>query len=95
MNNPKEKRNKRSHYKKGIDGNLIPKVSYETEKEALTVARFLNTKQNIIHKMIIYKCIECGKWHIGSSRKEITEKDRKHAKEQLVNCSHDVHAKYN
>ena len=44
-----EKRNSRSHFKIEL-GVLKPKKSYETEKEALSIARFLNTKENIIHK---------------------------------------------
>ena len=77
-----EKRNSRSHFKIEL-GVLKPKKSYETEKEALRIARFLNTKENIIHKMIAYKCSTCGKWHVGSNDKELTEEDRKHYRKLL------------
>ena len=77
-----EKRNSRSHFKVEL-GVLKPKKSYETEKEALKIARFLNTQENIIHKMIAYKCSTCGKWHIGNNGSELTEEDRLHYKKLL------------
>ena len=77
-----EKRNSRSHFKIEF-GVLKPKKSYETEKEAVNIARFLNTKENIIHKMIAYKCSTCGKWHIGNNGSELTEEDRIHYKNLL------------
>ena len=77
-----EKRNSRSHFKVEL-GVLKPKKSYETEKEALKIARFLNTQENIIHKMIAYKCSTCGKWHIGNNGSELTEEDRIHHRKLL------------
>ena len=77
-----EKRNSRSHFKIEL-GVLKPKKSYETEKEALKIARFLNTQENIIHKMIAYKCSTCGKWHIGNNGSELTEEDRLHYRKLL------------
>lgn len=77
-----EKRNSRSHFKIEL-GVLKPKKSYETEKEALKIARFLNTQENIIHKMIAYKCSTCGKWHIGNNGSELTEEDRMHYRKLL------------
>ncbi len=77
-----EKRNSRSHFKVEL-GVLKPKKSYETEKEALKIARFLNTQENIIHKMIAYRCSTCGKWHIGNNGSELTEEDRIHYRKLL------------
>lgn len=65
----------RSHWKV-INGNLVPKKTFPTEKEALAMARFLNTKDNVIHKMVAYKCIKCGQWHIGSNNTILTEEIR-------------------
>ena len=76
------KRNSRSHYK-CINGELIPKKSYETEQEALTVARFLNSRENVIHKMVAYKCSKCNKWHIGSNGRLLTKEDREKYNEKL------------
>lgn len=47
------------------------------------IARFLNTKENIIHKMVAYKCSKCGKWHVGSNSTVLTDEDRKHYKDML------------
>ena len=49
----------------------------------MRIARFLNTKENIIHKMIAYKCSTCGKWHIGNNGSELTEEDRIHYRKLL------------
>lgn len=89
-NNIEEKRNARSHFKIGLDGVKVPKRAYATEMDALTTARFLNTRPNVIHKMIAYKCTTCGKWHIGRTFKELTEKDRKKAAEGLKLYPHHV-----
>ena len=78
-----DKRQRNSHYKFGINRELVPKQAFKTEEEALRMARFLNTKDNVIHKMCAYKCLVCGKWHIGKTGKELTEKDREHAKKML------------
>ena len=43
------KRSERSHYKI-VNGELIPKKAYETELDAVTMARFLNSRENVIHK---------------------------------------------
>lgn len=77
-----EKRSSRSHFKIEF-GVLKPKKSYETEKDALKIARFLNTQENIIHKMIAYKCSTCGKWHVGNNGSELTEEDRIHYRKLL------------
>lgn len=62
---------------------FIPKKSYETEKEAINVARYMNTQEHIIHKMVAYKCAECGKWHIGRNSTELSNEDREHYKSLL------------
>ena len=64
---------------------MTAKKSYGTEKEALNIARFLNTQPNIIHKMIVYKCIKCGKWHIGNNGSILTDEEREKIKEKLKN----------
>lgn len=80
-----EKRKTRSHYKI-IDGKFVEKKGYDTEMDALTTARFINSQPNTIHKMVAYKCDKCGKWHIGSNNTvvtdEIREKNRKKLKDE-------------
>lgn len=78
-----EKRSTRSHYKIGPNGVLEEKKSFDTEQEALKMARFLNTKDNIIHKMVAYKCVKCGKWHVGSNHTVLTDKDKIEYKKKL------------
>ena len=77
-----EKRNNRSHFKI-LNGKFVAKKSFETELDAVTMARYLNSRDNVIHKMVAYKCRECGKWHIGRNNTELTEDDRQHYKVML------------
>ena len=77
-----EKRNERSHYKV-VNGELVEKKSFESERDALRMARFLNTKENVIHKMVAYKCNKCGKWHIGSNNTVLTDDIRSQQKKKL------------
>lgn len=75
-------RKARSHYKI-FNGELVEKKCYENEGEALHVARLLNSSENKIWKMVAYKCDKCGKWHVGSSLKRLTDEDRERYKEKL------------
>ena len=84
-----EKRTTRSHYKI-IDGKMLPKKGYDTEIDALTTARFLNSQPYTMHKMVAYKCIKCNKWHIGSTDRVLTEEDRQEAAEKLKKYKHIV-----
>lgn len=77
-----DKRSERSHYKI-VNGELVEKKSFESERDALRMARFLNTKENVIHKMVAYKCSKCGKWHIGSNSTVLTDDIRLQQKEKL------------
>lgn len=47
------------------------------------MARFLNTKENVMHKMVAYKCSKCNKWHIGSNSTVLTDDIRSQQKEKL------------
>lgn len=85
-----ENRTTRSHYKIGPNGVLIPKKAFESEMDALTTARYLNTQDDIIHKMIAYKCIVCGKWHVGGNGRVLTKEDRKEAEDKLKKYKHFV-----
>ena len=78
----KKKRNDRSHYKI-VNGELIPKKAYETELDAVTMARFLNSRENVIHKMVAYKCSKCNKWHIGNNGRFLTREDKEKYNEKL------------
>ena len=75
-------RTTRSHYKV-FNGELVPKKSYDSELEALTAARYYNSKDYSIHKMVAYRCIKCDKWHIGSNGRLLTDEDREKARLKL------------
>ena len=76
------KRSARSHYKI-VNGEPIPKKVYETELDAVTMARFLNSRENVIHKMVAYKCSKCNKWHIGNNGRFLTREDKEKYNEKL------------
>lgn len=78
------KRTARSHYKV-INGELVPKKNFNTEAEALQMARFLNSRPNTIHKTVAYKCSKCQYWHIGTNGKLLTQEDREEAEKKLNN----------
>lgn len=69
------KRNNRSHYKV-INNEFIPKRAFTNEKHACLEALRINTLEKTIHKMVAYKCITCGKFHIGSTSKILTSEDK-------------------
>lgn len=52
-----------------INGNIVYKIKLNSDKEAIIEAQRLNSKQNMIHKVIAYKCAICGKYHVGKSLK--------------------------
>lgn len=68
-------RKARSHYKI-FNGELVKKKSYDTEDDALYAARLLNSSKDKIWKMVAYKCDKCGKWHVGSTHKRLTDEER-------------------
>jgi hypothetical protein len=69
------KRNNRSHYKV-INNELIPKRTFINEKQACLEALRINTLEKTIHKMVAYKCIICGNFHLGSTSKILTPEDK-------------------
>lgn len=64
----------------GNDGEAVykPKKSFETDNEAIEYAKYMNKKNidKIIHKLVAYKCTKCGKWHVGRSLAELSDKNR-------------------
>ena len=77
-------RNYRSHYKV-INGQLVPKKTYKTEKEALRAAQCINSKPHTIHRMVAYKCSKCDGWHIGNNGHVLTDEDKEHFAEMAKN----------
>ena len=73
--------NRRKHFTSYmVDGKVFikEKVGYSTDKEAIERARVMNCRKDTIHKLVVYKCPICQKWHIGRSKKVLTEKEREH-----------------
>ena len=64
-----ETRKYRTHTK--WDGRkFVPKKSFNNEKDAVNTARHINSQMYTIHKMVAYKCQECGKWHRNIKHKK-------------------------
>ena len=69
------------------DGTKVmkPKRGYNTDKEAIEVARKMNLRERQIHKMVAYKCPYCNLWHVGKNHTVLTEKDReKYRKNKII-----------
>lgn len=58
-----------------------PKRSFDTLEEAIEVAKFINSQDHVIHKVVSYKCKKCHKFHLGRNGKILTDKQRN--KEQI------------
>lgn len=77
-----DKRTNRSHYKI-IGGKETPKLGYNTENEALNAARNLNIMPKTIHKFVAYKCISCGKWHVGRNNTILTDEEKEKIRKKM------------
>jgi len=77
-------RNSRSHY----SYNGKPKRGYDTEFDALYAARRLNSSEYSIHKIIVYKCSKCNKYHLGHNNTILTNEDKTNAKLALIRMKH-------
>ena len=53
-----------------------PKRRFDTSYAATRSAMFMNIKESTVHKFVAYKCSKCGWYHIGHTKKVLTEKDR-------------------
>lgn len=79
-----EKRDNRSHFT--FDGRA--KKTFETEFDALYAARLINSNSYSIHKMVVYKCTKCGKFHLGHNNTELTDENRQKAREAIDRMRH-------
>lgn len=75
-----------SHYNENGEKVFKSKIGYDTEIEAIKIARKRNLQPETIHKYVAYKCSICGKWHIGKHKNRLlTEKDReKYRKQEML-----------
>ena len=61
------------------------KKSYNDDKDAIAAARRINAYGRNIHKMVAYKCNECGKWHVGHNYTILTDKEKKRCQNMIKN----------
>ena len=64
-------------YKKE-DGTEVrnPKRRFDTPFDATRSAMYMNLKESTVHKFVAYKCSKCGGYHIGHTKKVLSDKDR-------------------
>jgi len=55
---------------------LRKKKSFSTLDDAIKFAKKVNCNDNLIHKVVAYKCKECFQYHIGKGNKILTDKER-------------------
>lgn len=60
-----------------------PKRVFDTQDDAIEVAKFVNSRDHVIHKVVPYRCKVCKKWHLGRNGKELKEKERQKHKNQI------------
>ena len=65
-----------------------PKKAFITQDEAIEVAKFINSQDNVIHKVVPYKCNVCHKYHLGRNGKELKDKERQKHKKQINEHQH-------
>lgn len=71
-----------SHIDKDGRNYYKSKKAYKTHEEAIDEARMLNLNRKRKFKVVPYKCIECGKYHLGRTGKPITPDYREKLKEK-------------
>jgi len=62
-----------------------PKKHWLTQDEAIDVAKFVNSQDHVIHKVVPYRCKICNKYHLGRNGKELKDKERQKHKIQIKN----------
>ena len=71
------------------DENLQPvyksKKAFDTQDEAIEVAKLINARDHVIHKVVPYRCGVCKKYHLGRNGKELKDKERQKHKNQINN----------
>jgi len=60
-----------------------PKKAFNTQDDAIEFAKFVNSQDHVIHKVVPYKCNICKKWHLGRNGKELKENERQKHKLQI------------
>jgi hypothetical protein len=74
-------------YDKDMNPVYKPKRAFDTQDEAIEVAKFINSQDHVIHKIVPYKCKVCHKYHLGRNGKELKDKERQKHKKQIYGIS--------
>lgn len=70
-------------YDENLNAIFKPKVKYDTLDEAIKQAKYINSQDHVIHKVVAYKCSICFHYHIGRNGKELTNKERNKFKNNI------------
>jgi hypothetical protein len=70
-------------YDKNLQPVYKPKRAFDTQDEAIEVAKYVNSQDHVIHKVVPYRCKVCNKYHLGRNGKELKEKERQKHKNQI------------
>lgn len=74
------------HYRLGDDGiRNVPKIGYSSEREA---SKFVQSHYDNPREWSVYRCLICGKWHIGHSKRVTTEEKLKESQENVRYLKH-------
>jgi len=60
-----------------------PKKSFATQDLAIEFAKFVNSQDHVIRKVVPYRCKVCNMYHLGRNGKILTEKEREKRKKQI------------
>ena len=63
-------------YKDGETEVRSPKHRFSDPYDATRSAMYMNIKESTVHKFVAYKCSKCGWYHIGHTKKVLSDKDR-------------------
>ena len=73
-----------TYYDENGNKHYKAKKGYNTQDQAVEMARKLNLSPQTVHKYSAYKCQICGKWHIGKNKNRVlTEQDREKIRKQI------------
>lgn len=60
-----------------------PKLKFDTLDDAISHAKYVNSKEYIIHKVVAYKCTICFKYHVGRNGNILKDKERNKFKKAI------------
>lgn len=58
-------------------------MKFDTLDDAISHAKYVNSKEHIIHKVVVYKCTICFKYHVGRNGNILKDKERNKFKKAI------------